>query len=227
MSEVFDHVLEDKDNAEIDTTIVLSNTDTRYLYNISDEDKGDNEEKNEIPLLKKPDDNLMSNEIISFVPTGYEIEIETKDGNKDESEMSNEIISFIPVEENDVHVSTLATLNVTEISKKTTSDELKNETVEKKDDDEKDKTKIEGHKKRHRKDKSFEKSMDDKLPISLGVRSKPSSARKRLQRGRGFRNTKGYHSSSGPMDFLKKRYKSEYLEVSTTHSYDNVIFLHT
>ena len=67
MSEVFDHVLEDKDNAEIDTTIVLSNTDTRYLYNISDEDKGDNEEKNEIPLLEKPDDNLMSNEIFSFV----------------------------------------------------------------------------------------------------------------------------------------------------------------
>ena len=76
MSEVFDHVLEDKDNVEIDTTIVLSNTDTRYLYNISDEHKGDNEEKNETPLLEKPDDNLMSNEIISFVPTGYEIEIE-------------------------------------------------------------------------------------------------------------------------------------------------------
>ena len=79
-------------------------------------------------MLEKPDDNLMSNEIISFVPTGYEIEIEPKDGNKDESQMSNEIISFIPVEENDVQVSTFATLNVTQISKKTTSDELKNET---------------------------------------------------------------------------------------------------
>ena len=224
MSEVFDHVLENKNNAEIDTTIVLSNTDTRYLYNISNEDKGKNKGKNEIPSLEKPDDNLMSNEIISFVPTGYEIEIETKEVNKDQNQMSNEIISFIPVEENDFHVSTLATLNVTEISKETTQDKLKTETVEKKENDEKDKTKVEGHKKRHRKNKSFEKSMDDKLPISLGVRSKPSSARKRLQRGRGFRNTKGYHSSSGPMDFLKKRYKSEYLEVSTTnlaHCYYN------
>ena len=183
LSEAFDHNFVSAEPVQLDNTIILSHSDTRYLYNLSD--NVDEIESNEIDFKEKPDDNMMDNEIIEFVPAeGKNVELpEHIDENR----------------------------NVTEITIKENEDN--NSTIMKDLPPKKEKVKEKLHKKFHGKGKFKKGSVKRKLPTSLGIRSKPMSARKRLQRGRGFRNTKGYHASSGPLDFLKKRYKSEYLEV--------------
>lgn len=187
MSEVFDHPDQESpdDNDTTENTIILSNSDTRYLYNLSDKNEQE-PSGNEFDIMEKPDDNEMDNEIIAFVPAEDETK-ETSTEKKTSDEMSNEI-STKPDESNDVSVKKDITL------KKGIK-----------------KGKI--GKKYHKKAKFSKSSFKSDHPTSIGIRSKPISARKRLQRGRGFRNTKGYHASSGPLDFIKKRYKSEYLEV--------------
>ena len=182
MSEVFDHNLVSTEQVPLDNTIILSNSDTRYLYNLSGNDEI---ESNEVDFIEKPDDNMMDNEIIAFVPAeSKNIELPK-------------------------HVD--EPRNVTEINIK--ENEHKDTKVMEDLPPKKEKNKEKLHKKFRGKGKFRKSSAKRKLPTSLGIRSKPMSARKRLQRGRGFRNTKGYHASSGPLDFLKKRYKSEYLEV--------------
>ena len=136
--------------------------------------------------MEKPDDNEMDNEIIAFVPAEDKSQESSKKADGDD-EMSNEI-SIKPEESKDATVEKHITLK-------------------------KGIKKRQFGKKYHKKAKMSKSSIKSDHPTSIGIRSKPISARKRLQRGRGFRNTKGYHASSGPLDFIKKRYKSEYLEV--------------
>ena len=168
----------------MDKTIVLSNLDTRYLYKVNE---NDNKKSNEINVMEKNDDNLMDNEIISFVPTEEIIWTPTKKPIKTDTTTTEKTVK--QKEAKDVTVK----INISRRKEK-----------------KKNVVNMKNHIKRGR---LLNSSLNVKIPTSLGVRSKPSSARKKLQRGREFRNTKGYHASSGPMDFLKKRYKSEYLEV--------------
>ena len=167
----------------MDNTIILSNSDTRYLYNLSDNDDG--MKSNEIDFQEKPDNNIMDNEIISFVPS------DGKDIEPPKEPFEDKNVNEVLIKENEIMSNKIEV----DIHPK------------------REKHKEKSHKKNRGKGKFRKNSLKRKLPTSLGIRSKPIGARKRLQRERGFRNTKGYHSSSGPMDFLKKRYKSEYLEV--------------
>ena len=182
---MFEHNFVSTEQEELDNTIILSNSDTRYLYNI-DADNEDEIESNEVDFIEKPDDNIMSNEIISFVPAAEGKQIELPKHVEEHPSVTK-----ITIKENEDHEIKI----MEDLSPK------------------KEKNKEKLHKKFHGKGKFKKGSVKRKLPTSLGIRSKPMNARKRLQRGRGFRNTKGYHASSGPLDFLKKRYKSEYLEV--------------
>ena len=188
LSEVFEHQSGVTLRVELDNTIILSNSDNKkYLYNVSG---GSQKESSEGNITNKSDNNLMDNEIIAFVPA--------EDENWQTPKYSN---------------TTQSTNEITVEPKQSTEETPTKHFLKKKDGHKK-----QIHKKKQVKDKFLKGSMKVEFPTSLGIRSKPSTARKKLQRARGsiraFRNTKGYHASSGPMDFLKKRYKSEYLEVS-------------
>ena len=185
LSEVFDNQIEDPEDEPSDNEIILSNSDTRYLYNIDDNDEKESSQI-ELDLIEKPDDNEMENEVIAFVPASEPNERSSTEANNAD-EVSNEI-STEAIESNEVIMD-----KVTPLKKGTKQDKFG---------------------KRHHKKKKFAKtSLNSDHPTSIGIRSRPMSARKRFQRRQGFRNTKGYHASSGPLDFIKKRYKSEYLEV--------------
>ena len=67
LSEVFDNQIEDSDDEESENEIILSNSDTRYMYNI-DENNEQETSNNELDISEKPDHNEMGNEIIAFVP---------------------------------------------------------------------------------------------------------------------------------------------------------------
>ena len=156
------------------------------MYNI-DENNEQLTSDNDLDISKKPDHNEMDNEIIAFVPAKEVHQESSKDSDLKSEEVSNEI-STLPNESNDIIID-----NEIPLKKGTNKEKL--------------------GKKHHKKRKISKASLNSDHPTSIGIRSKPMSARKRFQRGRGFRNTKGYHASSGPLDFIKKRYKSEYLEV--------------
>ena len=177
---------DDEESEEPENEIILSNSDTRYMYNIDGNDIKETS-NNDLDIIEKPDSNKMDNEIIAFVPAKEGHQESSKGPDLEKAEVSNEI-STIPNESNDVLID-----NEIPLKKGTNKEKL--------------------GKKHHKKRKISKSSLNSDHPTSIGIRSKPMSARKRFQRGRGFRNTKGYHASSGPLDFIKKRYKSEYLEV--------------
>ena len=156
------------------------------MYNI-DENNEQETSNNELDISEKPDHNEMGNEIIAFVPAKEDHKESSKGTDLEKEEVNNEI-STISNESNDIIID-----NEIPLKKGTKKEKL--------------------GKKHHKKRKISKSSLNSDHPTSIGIRSKPMSARKRFQRGRGFRNTKGYHASSGPLDFIKKRYKSEYLEV--------------
>ena len=187
MSEVFDNQIEDPEDEPADNEIILSNSDTRYLYNIDDNDEKESSQI-ELDLIEKPDDNEMDNEVIAFVPAKEPTKSSSTEANNAE-EVSNEI-STEAIESNEVIGD-----KVSPLKKGTKQDKF--------------------GKKHHKKRKFAKSSINSDHPTSIGIRSRPMSARKRFQRRQGFRNTKGYHASSGPLDFIKKRYKSEYLEVES------------
>ena len=136
----------------------------------------------------------------------------------DNNLLDNEIIAFVPAD--DTNWQTANSVDTNQSTNEITIDakQKKKETSTKYFQKKIDANKKQIHKKNPVKDKFVKGTLNTKFPTSLGIRSKPSTARKKMQRSRGsiraFRNTKGYHASSGPMDFLKKRYKSEYLDVS-------------
>ena len=130
--------------------------------------------------------------------------------------MDNEVIAFVPAKEPTKSSSTEAN-NAEEVSNEISTEAIEsNEVIGDKVSPLKKGTKQDKFGKKHHKKRKFAKSsINSDHPTSIGIRSRPMSARKRFQRRQGFRNTKGYHASSGPLDFIKKRYKSEYLEVES------------
>ena len=183
-------------------TIILSDSNNKkYLYSI---DEGEKKSRaNEIDKKSKPDYNAMDNEILAFVPAGGEDWKPPKKGGA-----SRSIKKLV--------------VNIKKSDKVSPIKHTSNEIIS---------TVKQINQKNYPKNKLSKDASSLTFPESIGVRSKLNTPRKNkhLAKGtiRAFRNSKGYHASSGPLNFLKKKYKSEYLEVScsgisnfaSTHTY--------
>ena len=173
----------------MENTIILSDSNNKkYLYSIDEGEKSSR--ANEIDKKSKPDYNTMENEILAFVPA------EGKDWKPPNKNDANQIVKKLGA-------------NLEESDKGSPIKHISNEIVS---------TVRQSNTKKHPKSKLSKDASSLTFPEAIGVRSKLNRPRKNkhLAKGpiRAFRNSKGYHASSGPLNFLKKKYKSEYLEVS-------------
>ena len=217
LSEVFEHELDythPSGQTEEKTIYFSASNHKKYLYNVENEQDSNAvnlNEKADKQSKPKNDGNTMENEIIAFVPTDagdWEMS-KTHDIHKAADKMSNEI----PIKETKVDVENAISVETTPHSAK-----KENNITGQKAGIELDNT-------------TYSAEPSASLPKAIGVKRKSKSSRNKARRAKGnmrsFRNRKGYHASSGPLDFLKKKYKSEFLEVKIMElqliGIDNVI----